>query len=88
VNAPALRQRLVGFLLATGRVREADLAADAPLITSGLVNSVALFGLAVWIEEEIGHPVEITAVDLPGEWDTMGAILAFIERHRAPDGDA
>lgn len=82
MSAPELRQRLAAFLLATGRIRAADLAADAPLITSGLINSVALFSLAVWIEEAIGRPVEITTVALPAEWDTMDAILAFIERER------
>lgn len=75
-----LRQRLTQFLLATGRVTEADLGAGLPLISSGLVNSVALFGLALWIEEATGRPIDITDVALPGEWDTPEAILAFIAR--------
>ncbi len=81
MDRDALRGRLADFLLATGRVSQVDLGADTPLITSGLINSVALFNLALWIEEVVGKPVDVAEIALPGEWDTMQRILTFIEGH-------
>ena len=82
----AHRHRLAVFLLGTGRVSHESLAADAALITSGLIDSVVLFNLALWIEETIGAPVDITRLDLPAQWDTPERILDFIAAHgRAPD---
>jgi acyl carrier protein len=74
--------RLTRFLLGTGRVTQASLDANAPLITSGLIDSVTLFNLALWIEETIGRPVNLSDIALPEDWDTLGAILAFVERQR------
>lgn len=74
----ANRRKLRQFLLETGRVRESDLDANAALITSGLVNSVALFDLALWIEETVGRPIDMTQIALPAAWDTLDAILDFM----------
>jgi len=73
-----LRPRLMQFLADTGRVTQAALDANSPLITSGLIDSVTLFELAMWIEEEVGRPLDLTAIGLPGDWDTVDRIIAFI----------
>ena len=52
------------------------------LIRSGLLDSMALFHLALWIENEINRPMDLTAFDISKEWDTPEDILNFIERHR------
>lgn len=78
-----LRPRLTRFLGDTGRVTKANLEANAPLITSGLIDSVTLFELALWIEEIIGHPVDFSQLALPGDWDTLDAILNYIERQQS-----
>lgn len=83
IDSKGLGPSLDRFLLDTGRVTQAHLAAGAPLITSGLVDSVTLFNLALWIEEAIGRPVDLSSVTLPAEWDTAAAILGFVERQRA-----
>ena len=75
-----LRGRLIRFLLDTGRVTQASLDAGSPLITSGLIDSVTLFSLALWIEEAVGRPVDLTRIALPADWDSVELILAFIER--------
>ena len=77
-----LRGGLTRFLLDTGRVTQASLDAGSPLITSGLIDSVTLFNLALWIEEAIGRPVNLAYIDLPGDWDSVDLILGFIEQQQ------
>ncbi len=80
------RARLAAFVL--GRLRElerepgGELADDTPLLASDLLDSLSLVHLAVWIESEIGSPLDVTAVDLRTEWNTMADIVRFIERRR------
>lgn len=61
-----------------------DVARDTPLLTSGRLDSTAVFQLLLWIEERVGHPIDVTAVDMPVQWDTVDAIIAFIDRERRP----
>jgi acyl carrier protein len=58
-------------------------ADDTPLIGSGLLDSLALFNLVLWVEEKTGSPVDPTQFDLPREWDTVAGIVAFVERRRS-----
>lgn len=83
MSSADLRPRLMRFLLDTGRVTEPNLDASLPLITSGLIDSVTLFDLAMWIEEEVGRSVDLTRIALPGDWDTVNLIVTFIERERS-----
>ncbi len=76
------RPRLMRFLADTGRVTQGALDANSPLITSELIDSVTLFELAMWIEEEVGRPLDLTRIALPGDWDTVDRIIAFVERER------
>jgi len=55
---------------------------DTPLLTSGRLDSTAVFQLLLWIEERVGHPIDVTAIDMPAQWDTVNAIMAFIESER------
>jgi acyl carrier protein len=73
-----LRRELEALLVGTGRVGAARLADGAPLLTSGLIDSVALFTLALWVEEAIGAPVDLTRLALPAQWDTVERILDFV----------
>jgi acyl carrier protein len=59
-----------------------DLHDDTPLITSGMFDSVALFNLVLWIEEQVGCTIDSTALDLIAEWNTVADIVKFIERRR------
>lgn len=65
-----------------------ELADDTPLITSGLVESLALLNVALWVEAQIDSAVELSAFDLATEWDTTNTILDFVERHRAASPEA
>lgn len=54
------------------------LTAERSLIRSGLLDSLALFNLALWIEEKIGTPIDLSVLPLTDVWDTAAAIAAFI----------
>ena len=82
----ALRDELRRLILEFAPERAAALADDTPLITSGLVESLTLLNVALWVETKVGSQVEITSFDLAAEWDSVSDILAFIERHQGSPG--
>ncbi len=53
---------------------------DATLIGSDRVDSLGLMQLALWVEDELGRPLDPSSFDLATEWRTVGALVAFIER--------
>jgi acyl carrier protein len=57
--------------------------AETPLFISGELDSLALFNLLTWIEEQIGSPVDAGSLDPVREWSTVGEILRYIERRRS-----
>jgi acyl carrier protein len=73
-------------LMAAFATWNADLAGavarDTPLLSSGRLDSVALFQLVLWIEHRLGRPIDVTLIDMKAEWDTVDAIVAFVERER------
>lgn len=79
----SLRNELVHVIEESGAELPADLDDDASLISSGLLDSTALFELALWIEERVTPGLDLTAFDLAEEWDTIAKLLAFIEKHAA-----
>lgn len=79
----ALRDELRKLILEFAPDRDAALADDTPLITSGIMESLTLLNVALWIETKVGSEVEITSFDLAAEWDSVSDILTFVETHRA-----
>lgn len=78
----SLKERLLKFVGDQDVSFDMDLSEDTPLITSGIFDSLALFNLAEWIENEIGSSIDPTAFDIRKEWNTVSDILHFIEKHR------
>ncbi|HWC04630.1 MAG TPA: hypothetical protein VHF87_17900 [Methylomirabilota bacterium] len=58
------------------------------MIASGLLDSLALFNMAAWIEGEIGSTVDVAGREVWREWDTITGVLRYIERHGGGDGQA
>jgi hypothetical protein len=56
------------------------------LITSGVVESTTLVSVALWVEDRIGREMDLGAFDLVTEWDSMNAIVDFVERHASGPG--
>ena len=82
MSLQALRTELLRNLGSWGVVLEEG-DADAPLITSGRLDSVALFSLSLWIEEQTGRPVDPSSVNIISEWDTVTRIVDFVQRAHA-----
>ena len=83
----ALRDELVEVIRDCDVELDGELKHDSSLIQSGLLDSLALFTLTVWIEEQLDRELDLTAFDLASEWDTMADILRFLEEHRDREGD-
>jgi len=59
-----------------------NVARDTPLLTSGRLDSMAVFQLLLWIEARVGHAIDVTAIDMPAQWNTVNDIMAFVEKER------
>ena len=76
----SLRQRLITVIESGDYERNGSLGDDTSLIKSGRLDSLGLYSVAVFIEQEIGHKLDISSFDLAAEWDTIREILDFIQR--------
>ena len=65
---------------------DGKLSESASLIASGLLESTTLVSVALWVEDRIGQEMDLGAFDLVAEWDTMEAIVDFVERQAAGPG--
>jgi acyl carrier protein len=77
------RQALLRELARWGVALPYDKADDTPLITSGVLDSLNLVELAAWVEQQVGRPIDATAIDLTEEWNTPASILRFVQQHRS-----
>ena len=77
----ALRDELVRVVEESGAHLPHDFGDETSLIRSGILDSTALFDIALWIEERAAPGFDLTAFDLTEEWDTLARLLIFIERH-------
>lgn len=83
-RAGELRENLRAALSEWG-VDDATLADDeASLIRSGALDSVALFNLSMWIEQQLGRPVDPGTVEVAQAWDSVSAVVAFVLADGAP----
>ena len=77
----SLRDDLVRAIEESGVDLPGDLDDEGSLIRSGILDSTALFELALWVEEHVASGLDLTAFDLVEEWDTIAKLLSFIARH-------
>lgn len=57
-------------------------ADDTSLVRSGLLDSLALFHLVLWVEEQTGQPLDPTQVNIRDELDSVAGILRYVARCR------
>ena len=80
-----LRHELLEALETAGVRLPTNFGDDTSLIRSGLLDSAALFELALWVESRVPPGLDVTAFDLAEMWDTVEKVLAFVQHHeRAP----
>ena len=75
----SLRDDLVRAIEKSGVQLPADFDDNASLISSGLLDSTALFEIALWVEEHVSQGLDLTTFDLVEEWDTIAKLLAFVD---------
>jgi acyl carrier protein len=78
----SLREQLIDLITGIEMEMGGDLNDTTSLIKSGWFDSMGLFNLALWIEENIDSKVDFTEIDVAQEWDTIADILNFIEKHK------
>jgi acyl carrier protein len=81
LHADAMRGDLIRVIEESGALLPADLDEDTSLVRSGLLDSTALFAVAMWLEEHVTPGLDLTSFDLVEEWDTIRKLLSFIETH-------
>jgi acyl carrier protein len=79
----ALRDELIAAISEWDQRTPEGVWADTPLITSARLDSLNLLRLLLWIEQKVERKVDATAIDLAAEWDTVDAIVAFVEQERS-----
>jgi acyl carrier protein len=77
-----LRQQLVELIRSWDLDLDGDVGDDTTLITSGVFDSQALFNLALWVEEQIGSPVDPASFDMVEEWNTIAGVVHYVERRQ------
>lgn len=82
--APIVRAFIVDELLHAGP--GVSFEADDPLIRTGILDSLALLKLLLFLEERFGVKVNDREV-VPDNFDTLNRIVGFVERKR-PRPDA
>ena len=77
--------QVIAFLKEAELPYDGTLTAETSLIQSGLLDSLILFRLALWIEAEAGQPIDLADVEIAQAWDTPEQIARFIDglRNRA-----
>jgi len=79
----SIRDELLGVVREGNLDLGPEVNDDTSLIRSGLIDSLGLFKLALWIEKEIVSKLDITSLDPSKEWDTVEDILKYIENRRS-----
>ena len=82
-RAVALREELVALVRSWDLELGEAVRDDTSLIKSGVFDSLALWNLLLWVEKQIGRPVDPTSFDLIEEWDTVADVVRFLERQPA-----
>jgi acyl carrier protein len=77
-----LRAELLRAVVPADHDAIGELTETSSLIRSGVVDSQGLLNMALFVEREIGRPVDFTAIDLAIEWDTIADVIRFIEARR------
>lgn len=74
-----MREELIDFIQHCGLPGLGEITGDTALISSGLLDSLALFNLVTWVEERIGVPLDPTTLDLTADWRTVDELVHFVE---------
>jgi len=78
----SLHDELIAALKSWDIKLEHELTDHASLIKSGILDSLVLLKLALWIEQKIDDKLDPATFELAKEWDSIAKILNFIEQRK------
>jgi acyl carrier protein len=78
LDEPSFYDRLRGFLAAQRPDLDGDIDPSTQLWETGYLDSFGLIETISFLEEVVGHPIEIGADDLPSFFTMKDMYLAFI----------
>ena len=73
-----LHKRIVAVLEERGESTE-SLTETTSLVRDGLLDSLALLQVAMWIEKETATRIDLRKLDMRKDWDCIADICAYIE---------
>lgn len=76
-------ERLMDFLQGLNIDLNGGLSLGTRLFETGALDSLSLFNLAQWIEDEVGRGLDLTAFNILEEWATPAKILKFLEEKQS-----
>jgi len=77
----ALIRLILELLEEAEKTLDGPLESGTSLVESGLLDSLSLLEVAGWVSDELGGELDIESIDIRSEWDTIDAILEYVE-HR------
>lgn len=80
-----LRGELLSFLEGSHVVLPDPFDDETPLLSSGTLDSLALFNLVLWVEEKTGRSIDPTQMDIVAAWDSVRLILRYVEEGSGGD---
>jgi acyl carrier protein len=87
LSAPAsgasFHDQLVEIVLEGNKHFAGRLTDSTSLIRSGLLDSLGLLNVALFVEKATGGSVDVETLDVAREWDTITDIVQFIEQFRS-----
>lgn len=80
----ALRRELRALIRSWNPAVSSDVDDHSSLIASSVIDSLSLFNLILWIEDKSGRTIDPAAVNITRDWDSIAAILQYLDR--SPEG--
>jgi acyl carrier protein len=74
------RTALIAFLKSRDVLLPEGFDDDTSLVRSGILDSLALLDLILWLEQRLGRPIDPSAFELAEALDSIRDILAFLAR--------
>jgi len=81
-GAAEIRQQIHDYIVANFLFDCGDVTDDASLIDEGVLDSIAVLEVVMFVEERLGIAVSDEEV-LPEHFSSIDALTAFVERRRA-----
>lgn len=83
VGGPSTEERLLAFLHEVLPPDTPPITGETPLFRTGLLDSLAIVHLIVWVEEQTGRPLDPRNFDPLEEWSVVSDVSRFVDRVRS-----